>query len=321
MDKTIVTILSTNYSGSHFLSLLLGSHSRACHLGETRKATVRANKAYPESNCWICEDPQNCPRVRGLKTVPVTAVYHKLFENLAADGLHPDLLVDNSKRVSWAKQFIGDRQHQFKYVHLVRDPRALVRRWLMNYRTFTSRFHVRRKALFGGSSFRPEMLFAPDWKVCLQKWYDQNVAISNFLEEHGCDWRVATYRDIATDTTAELQRLVPWLGLSFEPTQVEYWNYKHHGTQKSEYEWVTKRHVTGHFDLRWQESLAPEVQASIIGDELVARLLCRLRLSITQTGLTRHKTNLGAGDFVAPAREHADDSPASAPALPLRKSA
>ena len=36
MRKTIVYILSTNYAGSHYLSLLLGSNSRAKHLGEVK---------------------------------------------------------------------------------------------------------------------------------------------------------------------------------------------------------------------------------------------------------------------------------------------
>ncbi len=321
MDKTVVHILSTNYSGSHFLSLLLGSHSCACHLGETRKATVREDKPYPESDCWICDDPKNCPRVRGLKTVPVTAVYRKVFENLSADGLHPDLLVDNSKRVSWAQHFVGDASCRYKYVHLVRDPRALIRRWSNNYQTLSKRLHARRKAVLRGAGMRRKLLFAPDWKIYLHKWYEQNVAIADFLERHDCDFQVVTYRDIATETATELERLVPWLGLDFEPAQIEYWNFKHHGTQKSDYEWVARRRVTGHFDLRWQESLSPELSAAIAGDELVARLSDRLGLAITETGLTRQTLAADSVDVVRFTPKVAAAVNAVGPAPRIRKAA
>ena len=34
MQKTVVTLLSTHYSGSHFLTSMLGSHSKAIYVGE-----------------------------------------------------------------------------------------------------------------------------------------------------------------------------------------------------------------------------------------------------------------------------------------------
>src|SRR2546428_11097791 len=37
LKRTIIYILSTNYAGSHYLSLLLGSNSRSIHLGEIKR--------------------------------------------------------------------------------------------------------------------------------------------------------------------------------------------------------------------------------------------------------------------------------------------
>ena len=36
MSRGLVYLLSSNFSGSHFLSLMLGSHSRFVHLGELK---------------------------------------------------------------------------------------------------------------------------------------------------------------------------------------------------------------------------------------------------------------------------------------------
>ena len=119
MQKTIVTILSTNYAGSHFLSLLLGSHSRACHLGELRRVVEGRAMAREVSFCHLCNPQSECPAIRGLTGAPAESTYAKVFENFASLGRHPQALIDASKRVEWASRFVNQSTYRFKYIHLI----------------------------------------------------------------------------------------------------------------------------------------------------------------------------------------------------------
>lgn len=299
MQKTIVTILSTNYAGSHFLSLLLGSQSKACHVGELRRVVEGRGRAREVSFCHLCEPQSNCPAVHGLKGATTEATYTKVFANFAAQGQHPQVLIDASKRVDWAKRFVGQSNYGFKYIHLIRDPRALVRRDMLNHPQFMSRLHIRRQAVFRGPKLRPGLVFAPTWKVSLCKWHDQNIEIAEFLQSHGCDMQVVTYRDLATDTAGELRRLDAWMGLAFEPAQIEHWRFEHHGSQKWNYDWVKQQKKTGYFDLRWKEFFSPKAAEAIASDRDVTRLLNRLSLRLDEVGLTRKPVDAKAAPVKA----------------------
>lgn len=287
MQKTIVTILSTNYAGSHFLSLLLGSHSRACHIGELRRIVEGRSLAREVSFCHLCDPQSECPAIRGLTGVPAESTYARVFENFAALGRHPQALIDASKLVEWANRFVNQSAYRFKYIHLIRDPRAIIRRDMLNKSDFWRRVHARRQAVFRGRKARLSLLFAPMWKVSLCKWYNKNVAIAEFLQRHGCDAQIVTYRDLATDTAVELRRLDAWIELPFEPAQIEYWQFDHHGSQKVRYDWVKEQKKTGYFDLRWKEFFAPETAAAIACESAVTSLSSRLSLRLDDIGLTR----------------------------------
>src|SRR5689334_8422131 len=67
MKKTVVHILSTPYAGSHYLSLLLGSNSRALHLGEVfhleRGIRDKAGLTYHSSEVLEGIGPDNIEKV------------------------------------------------------------------------------------------------------------------------------------------------------------------------------------------------------------------------------------------------------------------
>jgi hypothetical protein len=73
---------------------------------------------------------------------------------------------------------------------------------------------------------------------------------------------LVTYRDLALDPAMEIRRLMQWIGLEYEPTQLEYWNFEHFGTQKRAYEWV-KEKKTKLFDTRWKTELPAALQARV----------------------------------------------------------
>ena len=81
-----------------------------------------------------------------------------------------------------------------------------------------------------------------------------------------------------------------WLGYEFDPSQLEYWNGEHHGSQKRDYEWIKEQKVKRHIDLRWQEFFDPEVAAGIVARPTVQHLLRDMNLEAGEDGLCRMPT-------------------------------
>ena len=77
-----------------------------------------------------------------------------------------------------------------------------------------------------------------------------------------------------------------FLGVNYEQSQLKYWQFAHHGTQKSEYEWVKDRQVTNYIDLRWKDELSHKNSSMITDNKDFKIFLERNRLVQTENGLT-----------------------------------
>ena len=277
MKKTVVHILSTSFAGSHYLSLLLGSHSKALHAGELFQ--LKRDKGMMLKEVYFTSSPI----FEGIGPRNIHDVYNVIFSRI-----DPDIrvLVDTSKVLrGWTEMFVGDECYHRKYVHLIRDPRALVRRWLTP-QDGANPFRVRWKLLRSWPQVPVKAAVGDLPAVMMYRWLQQNQAITQFIGKHRLDANLVTYRDLARDTTSEVQRLVEWIGLSFEPGQIEYWNREQVGTQKRQYDWI-KDQKAHYFDLRWQAELAKETQGRIVADRWINAYLDGLGLSLTEEGLTR----------------------------------
>ena len=281
MQKTVVTILSSNFSGSHFLSLILGSHSKAMHIGEI-KHLRRVHKSELRY-CYVCEDPERCPVLSGITPETIDSAYETIFSNINDPNIIT--LIDASKKVSWAKRFIHHNKYEMKYIHLIRDPRALVRRWIISDATWRKRGKIRIKLARSEPPKSWPLLWLPIIQVYTYRWLFQNREISRFISENKLDALLVTYWDLANYSEREVQRVTKWLGLTYEPSQLDYWNFEHHGTQKATYEW-TKKQKTRYFDKRWQVFFTKKQQEEIIGHRDVVVYLDNLGLVATDEGLT-----------------------------------
>src|SRR5437016_3890965 len=114
MKKTVALILSTNYAGSHYLSLMLGSHSRAMHIGEIHR--VREGRTVGlDRVCWLCRDKGFCPIFSNIAPHEVARVYDIIFSRIDPNV---EVLIDNSKNArGWLEQFLGNDTFQRKYIH------------------------------------------------------------------------------------------------------------------------------------------------------------------------------------------------------------
>jgi hypothetical protein len=278
VKKRIVYILSTNFAGSHYLSLLLGSNSRACHAGELFQLG-RPPQKRKLREVFLKENPV----FEGIGMDNIERVYDTIFSRIDPNT---EVLVDNSKIVrGWADRFVDDDRYDRLYIHLIRDPRALVRRYLM-LRRFKHQLHYRWKLLRSWRQLRPFVEWAPTPTLWLYRWLLENRRITEFIQARRLNATLITYRDLATETAAEVRRLTEWMGLTYEPGQLEYWNHQHIGTEKRAYEWV-KEQKAQYFDLRWKTDLPLELQEQICHDRLVNKYLQELRLAFTDEGLTR----------------------------------
>src|SRR6185436_3835255 len=139
--------------------------------------------------------------------------------------------------------------------HLIRDPRALVRRWwTLPHINLRRRVRLRYKT----AKRFPRYFFPAIFSgvPALYKWLGQNEHITTFIREHKLDHIVVTYRDLALDPAGELKRVQEWIGEPFEPGQIDYAAHDLHGSSKPEYE---KKSGT-FFDLRWQKDLSEDLR-------------------------------------------------------------
>lgn len=173
--KTIVFILSTNYAGSHYLSLLLGSNSKAEHLGEMKHMMKNSGE------CFVCGESCQCRLFNGIDTLSTEEIYPTLFSRISPEK---KLLVDNSKKIKWAKPFLDTPQYQLKYIHLIRDPRALARRWMISYPKFEDILNQKIKSIRSyPRKFLPIFLGSQIYAY-IYKWLHLNEQITEFLSSH-----------------------------------------------------------------------------------------------------------------------------------------
>lgn len=283
MKKTILFILSTSYSGSHFLSLMLGSNSRALHIGEVKRLR-RQNKDSNKTGCFLCKDERQCPLLKGIFHERVDEIFDIIFSNIDP---HITTLVDTSKKPFWAKRFLDNNKYEYRFIHLIRDPRPYVRRMVLRYKKLGERLRIRKQMVRDFIYYSPNFLLKTDIDVYTYRWLKQNIDISTFLQENNLKFDLVTYYDLAHYTSNELKRLTEAAGLAYEPDQIEYWNFEHHGTQKLEYQWIQKQKKTNYFDLRWKEFFSPAINDRIFSNSHINTYLQSINISYHNNGLSR----------------------------------
>jgi hypothetical protein len=243
------------------------------HLGEVKhlnRAGVRMRWV-----CSLCEQKGDCEIMRGIGPDNIDQIYDIIFSRIPAEKT---ALIDASKQIfGWADRFVGRSDYERKYIHLIRDPRALVRRWALNSnykRWLKRRRYVARRW--------PAVALAGNYDVYAHLWLAYNLDISEFLAKHNLPSVLVTYEDLARHTEREVSRLCRFIGLPYEPAQLDYWNFQHHGTQKKDY--VGKHERT--FDIRWKQFLTPAEANRIITNPKIIAYLAAQGLASDENGLT-----------------------------------
>lgn len=261
MGGTVAFLLCSTRSGSTWLALMLGSNPRAQYLGELN----RMFRADPEG-CSLCTERDRwCSIFHDVDRLRPRDVHTALLERTGRD-----VLVDNSKSLSWARKTL-DTAIEKKYIHLLRDPRAVVYSWQRRGRT-----------------------------KGLEQWIDENYEIRSFLHEHALDHCVVTYNELAEHTDETMMGLCDWLELLYDESQKSYWEVEHHGAGRngatasflndyvaSDDAYYTERRRTSFHDTRWQTELDDATRQSISDDARLQQFLAEFGFTLTLGGLQR----------------------------------
>ncbi len=260
--KTVVFILSADFSGSTYLALTLGSHSQAAYVGELYKMFL--DDPIP---CRLCEERgRQCEIFGDVATTRSENIHHLVLEKT-----QKRVLVDNSKTISWSQRFLSEIRFQRKYIQLIRDPRGIAFSMQLRHQ-----------------------------QMDISSWIKQNCDFREFLQENQCDHRVITYNELAEETDKTLTESCHWLGLSFEPGQKQYWNFEHHGPGRNgataaflenyispDKQFYDKAKTSQFHDLRWKEGVDARTTEMIMSDSRMKNFLTDFHLDFSETGLTR----------------------------------
>lgn len=281
----VVVILALPHSGSHLLSLLLGAHSRCISIGELHNYDKFMNRVR-EGARNVTHTYADDEIFSGLSSTPVTQWHAEIMGRVR--NLHPGVttLIDNSKRPGWAKQHIKNPDLEIIPVHLVRDPRALIRYWILSYQTDRELRQQRIRHSRMAPLQAPTLLTCGPLELFIRKWLIRNEQISRLLARTGHSDNLVSYHDLAVSPERTLARLMPQLGLEYEGEQLNYGAAEQHGTHKREYESATSSSKI-ELDVRWQDFLDQGQISRVTGDRRLTDYLLRTGLSFSESGLTR----------------------------------
>lgn len=278
----VVFVLSTNYAGSHLLAQLLAAHSRCAGVGELHNYRKFRGRGSRSGN--VVDEYREHPVFQGLEALPEAQWHARIMARLRAERPGLTHLVDNSKRPDWMRRCSAGRAYP---VYLLRDPRALVSRWLKTFDSPMALAQQRRRVL----RRRPWAAgaYGDAIDLYLEKWLLGNRAISRFLRRRGTGRPVplVTYRDLTRSTATVLAELMPALGLYYEPRQLDYGARQQvAGTRKRDYLRATRQSMI-RIDLRWREHLSRRQLERIERHAGVQRFLRAQRIVMTDEGLSR----------------------------------
>jgi len=278
----VVILLGTNYCGSHLLSHLLSAHSQALGVGEIHRYQQLIDDG---GSAPVVSEYNSSPLFSGLDALPVNTWHQTVATRYAqASGIADPVIIDNSKKVRWVKRLADAQGLQISLVHLIRDPRALVLRWLNTYDSDKRRRRQRMRVAKRVPA-RAAQILAGDWTtVFIYKWLRENRQIQRFMAKQPYPHAMVTYHDMVFDTSAMLTQLMPKLGLEYEAGQLQFGQGNTLGTTKTAHAQAVQQSEIRP-DLKWHTQLHPSAAAAVTANRDVQTFLSQLSLRCGENGL------------------------------------
>ncbi len=279
----VIVIVALPHSGSHLLSQLLGSHDQCLSIGELHNYNKHTDTRRTTSGNVI-SGYRDDTLFQDLNRLPVERWHAEILNRARAGNPLVTTLVDNSKRVGWCASLLANPALDVHPVHLIRDPRALMRYWMLSY---DSPRKIRRQRI-RHARMRPlqalNLLRCPPRELYLRKWLIRNEQATALLRDSGRSANVVSYHDLAVCPDTVLRSLMPRLGLDYQESQLRYGETVHHGTLKRDYQDASASSAI-RLDVRWQTDLDANDIRSVTEDARVRTYLESLSLDLSDNGL------------------------------------
>ena len=215
---TIIYITSKGHSGSTLLDLLISSHSQVTSLGEI-KVLSAGREMSPQT---VLERPCTCGAntildclfwqgVEQFSGIPLQALdvesedpvifkqHNQAIFQAAAAVSGYDFIIDSSKDISRLEKLVAIKDFNIKPIQLIRHPGGVVysyikrgKNWLTTTRQYTSHFMRTRRLLENRHSF------------------------------------TVYYEELASAPQQTLAKLMKWLELPYQETQLNWKSVPHH---------------------------------------------------------------------------------------------
>jgi hypothetical protein len=186
---TVVNIISTSYSGSTWLNLLLGSHSQAMSVG----IADRLRRMKPT----ICSfHGPDCPFWSSF-----SAGDDNLYLRIAQSAQKPMLVISNPRYT------LPEQVHPLihpRFLFLIRDGRAVVHSDMRKHPDLST------------------------WTAARSWARGVNKKARMLRQRPAADVHRVSYEALRDNTEQELVRVCQFLGLAFEPAMLSYWTLPHH---------------------------------------------------------------------------------------------
>ena len=293
----VIVIVALPHSGSHLLSQLLGAHDLCLSIGELHNYNKHTDANRTTSGNVVSGYREDA-LFRDLDRLPTSRWHTEILHRAGAEYPGVTTLVDNSKRVGWCESLMKNPELDVHPVHLIRDPRALLRYWMLSY---DSPKKVRRQRIRHARMRplqAPLLLTCPPRDLYLRKWLIRNGQATSLLQKAGRSANVVSYHDLATRPDAVLGSLMPRLGLDYQEGQLRYGEAMHHGTLKRDYREASAASAI-QLDVRWQTQLAKADIDAVNADARIADYLDELGLRLTAGGLTAYPAEAARYDSQA----------------------
>jgi len=244
----IVHIIAIGHSGTTLLDLILSSHSEVTSVGEAIKLPEKL-----DARCTCRANPMlACPFWRRVDEVlhqrhdlrladlhldaedrDVLLAHNRMFYTAVAEVSGKPFIVDSSKRRARLAAMLESGTFDVRPIQLIRSPMGVVYS------------NMRKGRRWYGHAL----------------WYCLDVhGTKRLLERH--DHAVVRYERLAAEPRAELEPLMAWLGLSFEPGQLAWAEAEHHNIGGNRMRFSTDSTIR--LDEKWKTALTPAQKLGIL---------------------------------------------------------
>lgn len=258
----IIYIVSSPYSGSTWISFVLGSHPEVATLGEH----WRRFRGKRDSECRTCEHRglAHCEILQGITQTPPQEAYAAPLQRFAVRGVKT--LVDNSKHLDWLEELIACGAcdlFSMRVIHLIRDPRG----WITSV---TGR--------------NPQISVA----ALLSQWKQKTIEQKARLAMLDLPTLRISYDMACLDSERVLEKLSAFVGVRYDLENLRYWEREHHAMAGNgaainvlsngkgftwDREYYTTRLGKVFYDDRWKRRMDSNQLSVVAGDFEAAGLM------------------------------------------------